>query len=293
MQQLFSNFLKILANLFFTLFITYMITPINQSQYTPNFTARCPEIRDAEWVCRVINHTFPHYSTTKQQIRIINLLKRNRSEIKYEKTPKVLAEVYEIFENYIPKITNSKLAKQLTSIKEMLEKTSTKRFTAERRMGRNKTFESLYLMEMFKFGNCTESAIIAELILKMNGIQNACCASLNKGLKRMPITEWTDLDHLICVFNKDGSIFTGTPSKHTIFIDPWLNKAGFAKDMERFYRNEFSHFFKLDPDEVFKYEPAYIVDISDFAMSKVKDKYHPFIFKNPFRKFMQRVNDNK
>jgi len=277
-----------LANLFFTLFITHMITPINQSQYTPNFTARCPEIRDAEWVCRVINHTFPHYSTTKQQVRIINLFKRNRGEIKYEKTPQNLTDVYEILESYKPKDKTSKLAKQLLSFKETLERYAIKRFSAESLMGRgNKIFESLYLMERLKFGNCSEMAMIAELILKMNGIQNACCASLNKGLLRTPITEWTDLDHLICVYNKDGSIFTGKPTKHTIFIDPWLNKAGFAKDMERFYRNEFSHFFKLDPDEVFKYEPAYVVELSDFAMAKVKDKYHPFIFKNKSRGFMQ------
>ena len=58
--------------------------------------------------------------------------------------------------------------------------------------------------------------------------------------------------------------------------------------MERFYRNEFSHFFKLDPDEVFKYEPAYIVDLSEFTMGKIKNKYHPFIFKNTHRKFMQK-----
>jgi hypothetical protein len=130
-------------------------------------------------------------------------------------------------------------------------------------------------------------AMIAELILKMNGIHNACCASLNKGLQRCSYFEWKDLDHLVCVFNRDGSLFTGKPTKETIIIDPWANKAGFAKDMERFYRNEFSHLFKLDPDEVFKYEPAYIVDLPDFVMAKVKDKYHPFIFKNPVRKFMQ------
>ncbi len=265
-----------------------MITPISQNQYTPTFTAKCPQIRDADWVCHVINRTFPHFSSSKQQVRIINLLKRNRSEIKYEKTPINLTEVYDILENFKPKDKKSKLAQQLKTIKETLERYAIKRFSAESLMGRgNKIFESLYLMEKFQFGNCSEMAMIAELILKMNGIHNACCASLNKGLQRSSYLDWKDLDHLVCVFNRDGSLFTGKPTKDTIIIDPWANKAGFAKDMERFYRNEFSHFFKLDPDEVFKYEPAYVVELSDFAMAKVKDKYHPFIFKNKSRGFMQ------
>ena len=265
-----------------------MITPVNKSQYSQSFTARCPQIKDADWVCHVINQTFPHYSSSKQQVRIINLLKRNRSTIKYDTTPKTLTDVYDILENFKPKDKNSKLTKQLKTIKDILERYAIKRFSAESEMGHgNKIFESLYLMEKFKFGNCSECAMIAELILKMNGIKNACCASLNKGLKRAPISEWTDLDHLICVFNKDGSIFNGKITPHTIFIDPWVNKAGFANDMERFYRNEFSHFFQLDPDEVFKYEPAYIVDLPDFLMAKVKDKYHPFLFKSESRKFMQ------
>ena len=270
-----------------------MITPISQSQHSPTFSARCPQVRDADWVCRVINHTFPHFSSSKQQVRIINLLKRNRSTIKYDTTPKTLTDVYDILENFKPKDKTSKLSMQLKKIKEILERYAIKRFSAESEMGHgNKIFESLYLMEKFKFGNCSEMAMIAELILKMNGIQNACCASLNKGLQRSPITEWIDLDHLICVFNKDGSVFDGKITPQTIFIDPWANKAGFAKDMERFYRNEFSHFFKLDPDEVFKYEPAYIVDLSEFTMGKVKNKYQPFIFKNPHRKFMQGLKDN-
>ena len=266
-----------------------MITPMNQTQYTPSFTARCPQVRDADWVCRVINHTFPHFSSSKQQVRIINLLKRNRSAIKYETTPKTLTDVYEILEKFKPKDKTSKLSKQLKTIKDILERYAIKRFSAECHMGHgNKIFESLHLMENFKFGNCSECAMIAELILKMNGIHNACCATLNKGLQRSPITEWKDLDHLICVFNKDGSVFNGRITPQTIFIDPWVNKAGFAKDMERFYRNEFSHFFQLDPDEVFKYEPAYIVDVTDFTMAKIKSKYPPFLFKNPNRKFMQK-----
>ena len=91
-----------------------MITSINQSPYTTNFTARCPEIRDAEWVCRTINHTFPHFSSSKQQVRLINLLKQNRSNINYEKTPQNLTDVYEILESYKPKDKTSKLAKQFS-----------------------------------------------------------------------------------------------------------------------------------------------------------------------------------
>lgn len=271
-----------------------MITKVNQLQYTPSFTAKAPQIRDAEWVCRVINHTFPHYSTSKHQVRIINLLKRNKNEIKYDTNPKTLGDIYNTISKYITKNPDSKLAKQLKNIIDILATYGIKRMTTNSLFGiGNLVYESLYLMEKYKFGNCSECAIIAELVLKMNGIKNACCASLKKGLKEMSLNDSTPLDHLICILNKNGTPFTGKITKETIILDPWLNKAGFAKDMERFYRNEFSHFFELDPNEVFKYEKKEFVNIEDFDMTKLQKKYHPFIFKNKSRKFMQGTNNKK
>ena len=152
--------------------------------YSPvNFSARCPQVRDADWVCRVITHSLPHYSTTKQQPRIINFLKKNRSIIKYDETPKTLVDVYKIIVNtkLEPKYKN--IERKLASICRTITELGTRRLATECVIGQKKLYDSLFLTEVYGLGNCVENAAIAELILKMNNIQNACCASLYKGLK--------------------------------------------------------------------------------------------------------------
>lgn len=252
------------------------------------FKSKCPQVRDAEWVCRTINHTLPHTSTTKHQTRILNFLKNNRNTIKYDRTPQNITEIYKILINNENYEKNQSISKKIESIKNFIKSLGEKRLEAEEHIGFNKLYESLYLTEILKAGNCLENAVIAELILKMNDIHNACCVAIHKGLKNMGQKSWTNLDHAVCIFNRDGSIFNEKINKNTIIIDPWIGKAGFAKDMERYYRNEFSHFYKLDADEVFKYERMEIVDIPSLALEKLKQKYHPFLFKNKNRKFMQR-----
>lgn len=265
---------------------------VNNRQYhkfpPTNFSARCPQVRDADWVCRVIQDTLPHFSTTKQQSRIINFLKQNRSIIKYDKTPKTLNDVYEIIAETKLSPQYSSLEKKLQAIGRTINNLGVCRTEVNIVLNIGKLYDALYMTEIYRLGNCSENAAIAELILKMNNIHNACCASLHKGLKRMGINNWTDLDHCVCLFNRNGAPFSEKITKDTIILDPWVGKAGFAKDMERFYRNEFSNFFKLDPDEVFKYKRMEFVDIPDIAMSKLKEKYQPFIFKNKNRKFMQK-----
>ena len=58
-------------------------------------------------------------------------------------------------------------------------------------------------------------------------------------------------------------------------------------DMEKFYRNEFSGYFNLQSHEVFKYERLETVNLSDFAIEKLKEKYQQFVFKNKARSFMK------
>ena len=252
-----------------------------------NFSARCPQIRDADWVCRVINETLPHFSTTKHQPRIINFLKKNRNILKYEKTPKTLIDVYKIITGTKIPAENTELRRMLSGILRTVVNLGSRRLETESVMGQKKLYDALFLTEVFRVGNCSENAALAELVLKMNNIHNACCASLHKGLKGMSIKDWKNLDHCVCVFNRNGAPFNEKVTKNTIIVDPWIGKAGFAKDMERFYRNELSRFFKLDADEVFKYKRMDFVDIPDIAMEKLKGKYEPFIFKNEKRKFMQ------
>ena len=175
----------------------------------------------------------------------------------------------------------------MDSIRNFIETFGKKRLDTEAFIGYNKVYTSLFMTENFKLGNCSEDAVLAELILKMNNIKNACCASLYKAEPGAKIDEWQDADHAVCVFNKDGSVFDDKITDQTIIIDPWVGKAGFAKDMERYYREVMGDYFNIEPYELFKYERAETVNLSDFAMEKLKEKYSPFIFKSKNRRFMQ------
>ncbi len=264
-----------------------MITTTNPQPYTPSFSARCKQVRDADWVCHILNQTLPHSSVTKHQIRIINFVKKNKKLLDFANDPNNLSEAYEILKRTQKTPQNKSIIKKIYILRDMLDYFGERRQRASTLM-ENELFHSLYCLEKFKIGNCCENATIAELILKMNGVHNATCASIYKGkISDKSPHNWSCLDHVICVFNKDGSPFRGDITKHTIFIDPWLNKAGFAKDMERLYKYEFAKLFKLKTKECFKYKEKEKVFLSKKQMKILKKQYHAFIFKNKNHDFMQ------
>ena len=249
-----------------------------------NFNARCVQVRDADWVCQTISQNFPHFSPTKQQTRIIKFLEQNKNNFIFDKQPKTLSDVYEILLNNKNCTNNNKIKTFLDSIKTTLTLFADKRMLAQTFMQGDKLYESLCMVENFKLGNCSENAVLAEFILKLNNIHNACCAAMYK----KKYNNFEDLDHAICVFNRDGKPFDGNITKNTIIVDPWVGKADFAKNMERFYRDNFSNYFNINKDETFAYERAETVNLPDFALAKLKDNYSNLIFKNKNRKFMQK-----
>ena len=271
-----------------------MITPTNHNHYTPSFTSKCVQIRDADWVCHIINKTFPHTSTTKHETRITNFFKKHKEQLKYNFTPQSLDDVYNFVKNF-EKTSDKKLDNILYAIKNMMDNFAEKRSQADQIMP-NHVLQALYCFENFKIANCSEHAILAELILKLNGIKNATYAAIykvdEKYGKHCLLKD--SLDHAVCIFNKDGTPFNGEVNKHTIIVDPWINKAGFAKDMERFYSHQFPNTFKLKPSEIIVYDHLPIVSLLDKAhLKKIKKKYHPFIFKNENRDFMQNTKSTR
>ena len=259
-----------------------------KSNYT--FTARCPQVRDADWVCRVINHAMP-YSSTKHQPRIMRYLKAHEDILPCSDKLNTMADIYNFIDDVQFTERHSAIQDTLMAIKRTIQRFGDKRLHAQETVG-NGTFSdnlygSLYMMTQHKSGNCTENAIIAELIMKMNGFPNAKCAILNKSNKKLGLQFEDSLDHLICIFNKDKSIFDGKITPQTIIIDPWLGKADFAKNMERYYRNECGDYFELTSDEVFKYQPIETVDVSEFVIRNLTNSLPEFIYKNKTRNFMQ------
>lgn len=261
---------------------------INNNNNTYSFTARCPQIRDAEWVCRVINNKLPHTSSSKHQPRILNFIKTNKDFFEYQNEPQELCDAYLILLKSYKHGKPSELSHKIEVLYKFLDKFSRLRMLADSAT-QNNLESSLYCFEKLKIGNCFEDATVAELILKMNGIKNAVCTHIYKSSKMENAPYfWTQLDHVICAFNKDGSPFNGKISKNTIFIDPWANKVGFAKDMERYYQHELNSFFHLDKNEEFKYLTEENINLNNNEIKYFTEQYKHFIFKSKKRTFMHK-----
>ncbi len=257
-----------------------------------SFASRCPQIRDAQWVCRTITSQFPHTSSSKFLPQYKSLLEEFSSNlnIKTSDSPKTLADVY----NFINKLQNfiehlnifSKdlLPKKYRDATLTLEKIKTNidalhnaRFNVNKSSDLTKC---LTLVKDYKVGNCYEDAKIAEFILRLNGIKNACTALMMQSGK--------SLDHAVCVFNRDGSVFSGDIKNSTIIIDPWAGKADFAKNMFVDYKNNFNRYFDINAKkDIDLYIDDYIL-LDDIQLNLFKETYPKLIFKNSKRKFMQK-----
>lgn len=261
-------------------------------KYSQNFNARCSQVRDAEWVCRTINHNLPHFSSTKMQPIIENYLKKNASEINYKGGLTTLSETHNFLSDIIFKEGNQKLIDTIHSIKRMITNFGEKRFIANKVIASGKIndilYESLFLMLKERLGNCTENAVIAELICKLNGFKNATCAIVNKINTKQENPKIEPLDHFVCVLNTDNSKFNGKINNKTIIIDPWLGKADFANNIEQFFRNECTNFFELTENDKFYYQTRELVNLSEDELSDFRNVLDDFIFKNKTRKFMQK-----
>lgn len=255
-----------------------------------NFGARCPQVRDAEWVCRVINQKIPHYSLSKQQGRMAKYIKDNFNiqGIDYKLT--TANDIYDFIQNYAKFKSTPEFENMMDVFKNMFLKFSGERYLAEAltksSKGVNPLLSTLFFMTKIGKGNCGENALIAELIMKMNGFDNARSVSFSK-IKKGVIGKPEKIDHIVCAFNKDNSPLNGKISSKTIFIDPWIGKADFAKNMERYYTDQFSFYFPLKSDEIFEYEIHDSVKLSERSVRNFKEILDDFIFRNAKRKFMQ------
>ncbi len=280
------------------------------SNYNISFTARCPQIRDADWVCRTINNTLPHTSSTK----LFPVYKKILS--KYLKpyasvVPKDTIELSELLDWMILDKTDFK---KLTPIGNIMHKLhyffmpSNKKHLQNlliairkniHQLGNNRekcmgeippVYKCLKMLEVYKQGNCFENAKIAELILKMNGIKNAYTVFLKKNNHY--------IDHNFCLFNKDNGLnyqakdnntFIIDPwNKKTIIIDPWCNKADFIDNMMILYENRMKNHFNIDRKQNLTFEIHDIINLSEKDLGELREKFPQFVYKNSKRKFMDK-----
>lgn len=266
------------------------------------FTGRCIQIKDAQWVCHTINSNLPHFSPSKFKPAFTELYFKEFPEMKALFYPKTIHQLNLLLdcvnltkEDYnqldlfgklkfnLKRIFRSKESKKnleiLAKSKELIRSVGKYR-KKYKNMSMSLLAKTLMMLEQNKIGNCLEDAILAELICKMNGIHNATLATLlNGSLEKQ-------LDHSVCVFNKDGSKFSGLITNNTIIIDPWTEKADFAKNMIPFYKNTMTESFNVNSDTNITLYPVETIFLTEKEMKFLKEKYKCFIYPNFKRKFM-------
>ena len=152
----------------------------------------------------------------------------------------------------------------------------------------NDAYGYLYQIKELRSGNCLENAVLAELILKLNGIENARLTQLKAYNSENPCAR-LNIDHIVCAFNDDGSNVDRV-SRKTIIIDPWLNKADYAENMKLFYKNIGEKYLDLrleNPTIIFS-TPTEEIKINENEKIELLALYPKLQFKSSSRKFMQK-----
>ena len=265
-----------------------------------SYTAKCPQVRDSNWVCHAFNTQFPNFSITKhkpifeQEAKKIFYFEDNELPVSiddiYAKLQYCLTKEdfkslplkdrikYKIAYLFLTKERKQNL-KRLGTIKKALENFADKRKDSYNFAGGvEKQLGALYFLSKYKMGNCYESAIGAKIILKLNGVSNSEVIAL-KDIAG-------DSVHTVCVFNIDGSKFNGF-NKKSIIIDPWIGKADFANNIMQTYRNEYSNYFLFEEKEFPDFEIKKLGGIYRKKLLAIKKAYPELVFKSKTRHFMK------
>lgn len=157
-----------------------------------SFTSK-KEVRMAHDVCHRINQELPHVSPTKLYCMCENAGRRVGNASRYAPERIVYKNGCYAYEQ---------ASRRLNKMR-MLEKYSVDVSTPYL-----KARNAISQIKEHKVANCAENAEAAEVILKMNGIKNACCITPE------------NVDHTFCVFSRDGSKFNGQITNQAIVIDP-------------------------------------------------------------------------
>ena len=206
---------------------------IQNNYNTPLFQSRCPEIRLGQDVCHLVNTQFPHYSLFKFKPMIEKNITKTTSPANVQK----LIMQFNLHrphsynpESYIPDLFN--------------------------------------FINKYKNFNCQESAMLAELILKLNGIKNSCAALIRDGEAKG--------NHVVCLFNKDGSEVAidengRIKNNKTIIVDPWADICDFANNVLKEYHCFWKEHFK--PDYVYTDKATGIYNITQIRSMDFSDEF--------------------
>jgi len=247
-----------------------------QTNISPAFAARCPQIRDADWVCRKVNH-FEHISLTKYRKQILDYAVSKgalaegqsvhalRSLRPIGKRNNNLLKFYEFYKNF---------AETFSSVRKDWENVVLNDAQA--------TVKMIKQYNDCQMANCGEDAFLAAAITRLNGVENVYTACFTK--------DKMSLGHQVCIFNKDRSEFDGKIKPfNTIIIDPWIQKADFANLLLKDYKINLRNFIDFDDVDKIKFANKYIykIDFSNTDISSLKEQYPKLIYPYKNRNFME------
>ena len=257
-----------------------------------SFSSHCTQISDAQWVCHTVNKTFPHVSTTKIKPITEKFLRKVAGNKVIENGPLSIYMIRRYINSLIKSTKNNNTftyfvdkilfrSKRFSQKDIKILKYISNQFyelgNCRRKCAKvDAPFNTLKILEEYKKGNCYENAILAELIMKLNGIDYAKTIYL-KDKNGNP-------QHAVCIFNRDGSKFEKIINNKSIIIDPWIGKTDFANNMIIYYNNMLSNNFLIEPKTEFEI-------INDFNLLpcdkiRLKQKYPQLVFNSNNHKFM-------
>jgi len=219
-----------------------------------SFKSRCEAIRKADRITRKVNSIYPHISES-----------RNRINIKHFQ------------EKYYPlpicyKLSNLNL------------KNSNKLDSLRYRNGEGiDSFRNIIdMLKNNKIGNCYEESILAQIIGKINGIENIYPSKIF--FNRNSSGHQVQLDHVVAIitdkpFNK-GSYYN-FKNKDAIVVDPWLNITDYVGDYICKLRTNFVNIFPNIPDMKYTINnlPKITKNIKEFNIERKKIFKPDFSFK--------------
>jgi len=186
-----------------------------------SFKSRNQAIRQADRITRFTNSVYPHVSESKIKKSV-----EHQQAIKYP-------------DDICYKLGNFKLKKSM----------ELDNLRYKHGQGIDLFRDIINMLKQHKIGNCYESAVIAQIIGKINGINNIYPSKIffNKNKSGYQ----TQLDHVVAIitdkpFKPEG--YYNFRNKDAIIVDPWLGVTEYVGDYINKLRTNFVNIFPAIPD---------------------------------------------
>ena len=230
-----------------------------------NFTARCPQIREAQLVCQKVNTTYPHISVSKIRSNIRELGIRHGILTKEQKVSSL---------KFL--CPDSPRNKAFLRFYKFGTRISEKLYYIRKAWGNSQNIDALtvdkvlWLFKKHKLGNCGEEAYAAAALLRQRGYKNVYTVPITKNRER--------IDHAVCIYNFDDSPFENKITNKTIIIDPWIGKTDFAHNIFREYKNLYSSMWNISENDKLGTSIRLIhkLDLDDMDVFCLSQKYPEF-----------------